>query len=147
MQSWNFLFYFKHQAHLPGLQLFLRRRKSTVFPVRKPSDPSTCQRFVLHLCAVLICLPFKTQLPVEVLGVPVLLFRCLVVRAFNQRKRKPGLVSSSAGGAKSLGKCPLQPCWLPSNEGDEVFEPLGLGWPPFLGTCPEKGSFLHVTSF
>lgn len=78
------------------------------------------------------------------MGVPVLLYRCLVVRAFNQKKRKPELVSSSARGAKSPGKCPLHPCWLPSNEGDEVFEPLGLGWPSFLGTSLEKGRFLHV---
>lgn len=77
----------------------------------------------------------------------VLLYSCLVVRAFNQRKRKPGLVSSSAGGAKSPGKCPLQPYWLPSNEGDKVFEPLQLGWLSFLETNPEKGRFLHVASF
>lgn len=46
------------------------------------------------------------------MGVPVFLYRCLVARAFNQRKREPELVSSSAGDAKSLWKCPLQPCWL-----------------------------------
>lgn len=43
---------------------------------------------------------------------PVLLCRCLVVRAFNQRE-KARAVFLLSWDAKNLGKCPLEACGLP----------------------------------
>lgn len=59
------------------------------------------------------------------MGVPVLLYSCLVVRAFNQRTTKPGLVSSSAGVLKAQGNVPHSPAGCPVKREMRFLSPLG----------------------